>query len=128
MTTQYENINSEKRKLISTLIELNAFWSYNLSTINKDTVADSLLIELTLKYGDVEEIQKLFKIYPKVKIQTVWETILIPDERYYKLNFYLGLCFFHISDIKNYIKEKSRINSRYEKLRKFAENNRISIS
>lgn len=109
-----------KKQLIKKLIGINAFWSYDVST-DSNSIHDNLLIETTLLYGDVDEIQLLFSIFSKNSIRQVWEAKLIPDDRYYKLNFYLGLCFFGIKNIRAYINEKSQANSRYEKLRQLAE-------
>ena len=117
-----------KKNLIASLIRSNAFWSYDKYYINSESVKDNLLIELVLKYADVNEIKQLFTLFPQNNIQEIWEKRLIPDEQLYKLNFYLGSCFFNIPNVKKHIKEKSKTYSRYEILKKLASRNEISIS
>jgi len=96
-------------------------WSYD--TAAASDIPDSILIEHTLIYADVEEIKELFLIFNKEKIQKVWENKIIPDNRYLRINYYLGKFFFNIKDVKNFIKEKSIINSRYEKIRRISAEN-----
>jgi len=96
-------------------------WSYD--TAAASDIPDSILIEHTLIYADVEEIKELFLIFNKEKIQKVWENKIIPDNRYLRINYYLGKFFFNIKNVKNFIKEKSIINSRYEKIRRISAEN-----
>lgn len=112
---------TRKEKLLKKLIKENIFWSYD--TAAASDIPDSILIEYTLIYADVEEIKELFLIFNKEKIKRVWENIIIPDNRFLRLNYYLGKFFFNIEDVKNYIKEKSIINSRYEKIRRISAEN-----
>ena len=110
-----------KEKLLKKLINENIFWSYDKSTALD--ISDSILIEHILIYADVEEIKELFLIFNKEKIQKVWENKIIPDNRYLRINYYLGKFFFNIKDVQNFIKEKSNINSRYEKIRRISAEN-----
>ncbi len=110
-----------KEKLLKKLINENIFWSYDTSAALD--ISDSIFIEHTLLYSDVEEIKELFLIFSPEKIKKVWENKIIPDNRYFRLNYYLGKFFFNIEDVKNYIKEKSIINSRYEKIRHISAKN-----
>lgn len=104
-----------KKELYSKLKKQNIFWSYDTSSV----LSDKVIIEQTLIYADVEDIQALFSIYKLEEIKQVWDQKIIPDVRYFKLNYYLGKLFFNISNINAYLKKKSLVNSRYEKLKKF---------
>ncbi len=113
--------STRKEKLLKKLINENVFWSYY--TAAASDISDSILIEHTLIYSDVEEIKELFLIFNKEKIKRVWENNIIPDNRCLRLNYYLGKFFFNIEDVQTYIKEKSIINSRYEKIRRISAEN-----
>lgn len=102
-----------KRELYSKLKKQNIFWSYDTSSV----LSDSIIIEQTLIYADVEDIQALFSIYKLEEIKQVWDQKIVPDVRYFKLNYYLGKLFFNISNINAYLKKKSLVNSRYEQIK-----------
>ena len=116
-----------KKKLLKSLENTNAFWNFNKKNLDAATINDSLLIEYTFIHGDVADIKLLFSLYPPKQLRTVWHQKLIPDRRLQKLNHYLGVCFFHIPDIKDYILNSRRINSRYEKFRQLAREDKIRI-
>jgi hypothetical protein len=113
--------NKRKEKLLKKLINENVFWSYD--TAAASDISDSILIEHTLIYSDVEEIKELFLIFSPEKIKKVWENKIIPDNRCLRLNYYLAKFFFNIRDVQTYIKEKSITNSRYEKIRRISTEN-----
>ncbi|MCF8296249.1 MAG: hypothetical protein K9J13_01780 [Saprospiraceae bacterium] len=123
-----DNSLENKSLLLKKLLETNAFWSFDKNTIKPENISDNTLIENTFIHGDVEEIKFLFQLYPKEKLLDVWNEKLIPDERYYKLNYYLGVCFFEIPNTKEYIQKTKIKNSRYEKLRQLAIKDKTSIS
>ena len=66
--------STRKEKLLKKLINENIFWSYD--TAAASDISDSILIEHTLIYADVEEIKELFLIFNKEKIKRVWENEL----------------------------------------------------
>lgn len=103
-----------KKELYSKLKKQNIFWSYDTSSV----LSDSIIIEQTLIYADVEDIKSLFLIYDPIEIKQVWDQKIVPDMRHFKLNYYLGKLFFNISNINAYLKKKSFVNSRYEQLKK----------
>lgn len=103
-----------KKELYSKLKKQNIFWSYDTSSV----LGDSIIIEQTLIYADVEDIKSLFLIYDPIEIKQVWDQKIVPDLRYFKLNYYLGKLFFNISNINAYLKKKGLVNSRYEQLKK----------
>lgn len=103
-----------KEELYTKLKKQNIFWSYNTSVMPKDEI----IIEQTLVYAGVEDIQSLFSVFKPSQIKRVWVRKIIPDLRYYKLNYYLGKIFFNIKNIEAYIEKKKSENSRYERLKK----------
>ena len=121
-------INKEKESLILALKKNNAFWSYDLSDIQSNTISNEFLIESTLVFGDVDEIKKLFQIFSKKEIKAIWNKNLANDAKYYKLNYYLSVIFFNIKNPKKYIEENTQINSRYERLKQLSTNHSKSIS
>lgn len=124
-----QNSNSRnKEKLLKELLKSNAFWSFDKNTINSKTISDNLLIESTFIHGDIDEIKLLFKIFSGKKLLSVWKERLVPDKRYDRLNYYLGVCFFHIPDTKAFIKKESNINRRYERLKQLTKSNESGIS
>jgi len=72
--------------------EKSLYWSY--SRIPSST---NIVIEHTLKYSDVNEIQELIKKFGQDKCKEVWEKTMIPDKRLRKLNFFLAKFIFNIS-------------------------------
>ena len=53
---------SIKSELLSKLKQEHCFWSFTDVSVND--VPDDILIEKTLQYLDLEEIDQLFMIYP----------------------------------------------------------------
>lgn len=81
----------------------NCFWSYSEDSI-KD-VPDDILIEKTLVYLDLPEINSLFQLYPYKKIKKVWREQMIPQGDYlYTLNRFLAWYYFHIKRPDSYLK------------------------
>jgi hypothetical protein len=68
------------------------YWSYT----GKPASAN-IVIEHTLKYADVDDIKVLIKEYGKEKCKEVWETTMITDKRFRRLNFFLAKFIFDIS-------------------------------
>jgi hypothetical protein len=104
----------EKKRYITRLRQLGAFWSYAPDA----DISDEVLIEEALRWGDVEELQTLFKMFAIKEIKKVWREKMLPDERIYRHNFYLAAIFFNIQNPKRYILPLQKKYSRYERLRK----------
>ncbi|PSJ75851.1 hypothetical protein C7N43_16690 [Sphingobacteriales bacterium UPWRP_1] len=102
-----------KEQLIQNLRRLGAFWSY----APQAPIPDAVLIEEVLRWGDVAEIQALFRLYATAEIRKVWRETLIPDTRIYPHNYYLALIFFNIKNPKRYILPLQKKYSRYERLK-----------
>lgn len=81
----------------------NCFWSYSEDSIK--TVPDDILIEKTLIYLDLPEIDELFQLYPYKKIKKVWLEQLVPQGEYlYTLNRFFAWYYFHIKRPDTYLK------------------------
>ncbi len=104
-----------KYELYDKLKKEGIFWSYDNENI--EYIGDKLLIEHTLIWADVPDILNLFKVFTKEEIIDVWNRKIVPDERYFKLNIYLGYIYFDLPDPYKYIEENKLKFSRYEKIR-----------
>ncbi|MDP2334984.1 MAG: hypothetical protein Q8N05_00750 [Bacteroidota bacterium] len=97
------SMNIDKEILSKKLIERNCFWSYKM---RQDTpIPDDILIEKTLIYLDLDDINKLFKLFPNRKIKQVWRNRLVIQGDYYRsLNKLLAWLYFDIKNPDKYIK------------------------
>lgn len=112
----YPNKNT-KKQLFEKLKAKGLFWSYD-SDIHYDESKDGLLIEITLKYADLDDIKSLFMIYGEPRIRQIWEKQLRNDSRFKKLNYFLARVFFGMSvEAQDFAGVK---NDRAEKLRLLA--------
>lgn len=92
-----------KQELLSKLKQEHCFWSYKEDSI--EDVSDEILIEKTLLYLDLDEINQLFLIFPFKKIKQVWLDHLIPQEEYlYTLNRFFAWYYFKAKRPDAYIK------------------------
>lgn len=96
--------NDQLRKgLEQKLIEENAFWSYDKSSIV--IIPDDVLIEKVLLHLDIEDIQSLFSLFPKKEIKKVWQEIVLPREPlYHNLNRLYAFLLFDIKHPDRYIR------------------------
>ena len=93
---------SVKSDLLAKLKQEHCFWSYNEGSVNE--ISDEMLIEKTLLYLDLEEIDQLFTIFPYKKIKKVWLEHLIPQEEYlYTLNRFFAWYYFNAKAPDKYI-------------------------
>ncbi len=104
-----------KEKFVYRLKEMGAFWSYSINGL--DQIADEMLIEEALKWGDVEEIKEVISLYSLTKVKQVWENHLIQDASLYAHNYYLALIFFNIDLPEYFIKQ--RTNDKNGRFRSF---------
>ena len=108
---------NEKQKLFLRTKQKGLFWSYDKKLVySKDL--DILLIENILKYGDIEELKKLFLLYGKRVIKKVWKEKLINDTHFIKLNYFLARIFFGMNVEADFF--KGGISDRGKKLRTLA--------
>jgi hypothetical protein len=95
--------NLLRKRLEKKLIEENAFWSYNKSRM--DIIPDDEFIEKVLLHLDIEDVQSLFSLFPKKKIQKVWqEVVLSRDPLYHNLNRLYAFLLFDIKHPDRYIR------------------------
>lgn len=108
LTLRYSNrmaMSNEviKQELLAKLKQEHCFWSYNEDSI-KD-IPDDMLIEKTLLHLDLDDINRLFLIYPFKKIKRVWLDYLIPQEEcLYTLNRFFAWYYFKVKKPDAYIK------------------------
>lgn len=101
-----------RKELFQKLKEENAFWSYNMEGVEE--INDRMLIVKTLVHLDLDEIDKLFKIFSFEKVKKVWrEELAISGEYYHTLNRFLAWWYFKIKEPDRYLKwvETRHINS-----------------
>jgi len=109
MNALLENRNKIRQSLFRKLKRENAFWSYNPESVTLRNCDDETLIYKTLVHLDIEEINQLFSIYDKAKVQEVWERELcIQGDFYRRLNKFLAYCYFNIDEPKKYIRKIER--------------------
>lgn len=103
-----------KPEFINKMAEKNLFWSYDLKSGSE--LPDEVVIEQVLLYGDVPDLLALFRLWDEEQIRKVWEEQLVPQGRYRKINYYLGVFFFQVADINNYLNQRVRAYPRLERL------------
>jgi len=99
------NKSKLRQTLFRKLKKENAFWSYNPKSVTLRNCDDETLIYKTLVHLDVKEINQLFSLFGKSKVQEVWERELcIQGDFYRRLNKFLAYCYFNIDEPKKYIR------------------------
>ena len=94
---------SVKSELLAKLKQEHCFWSFSEDSIKN--ISDEILIEKTMIYLDLEEIDQLFAIFPYKKIKKVWLEHLVPQEVYlYSLNRFFAWYYFNAKAPDRYIK------------------------
>lgn len=100
-----ENFVKIKAELINKLKEEKAFWSYDPNSVTLESISDELLIALTLRFLDLEEINILYEIYSPKMIKEAWKKQLVPEGDYlYTLNRFLAWFYFNAKKPDIYIK------------------------
>ncbi len=104
-------------RLFDKMKSKNLFWSYDKDITAADVGTD-ILVETVLKYGDVDDIQALFKCCDYQRIFDGWVKRVVFDQRFEKLNFYLARVFFN-TDIDTVRRERAG-DERRNKLERLA--------
>lgn len=92
-----------KSELISKLKAEHCFWSYEEQSLQN--IPDDILIEKTLIYLDLPEIDALFLLYPYSLVKKIWLENLVPQNEYlYTLNRFFAWYYFHAKNPDQYIK------------------------
>lgn len=107
-----------QNELYIKLAKEGLFWGYDKSVAY---IGDDLLIEHAWLYGETDDISVLFKNFTKEKIIDVWNKKIVPDERFYGLNYYFALIWFDIDEQEECLKNVAKKYSRYERLKKLVE-------
>ena len=94
-----------KKLFFKHLQKENAFWSNDPASVSLENMNDDLFIEKVMLYLDIDDINRLFSIYPKSTIKKVWQTRLCPLDPYYNgLNRLFAYMYFDIKNPDRYIK------------------------
>jgi hypothetical protein len=95
-------MDNPKEILNKKLIDQHFYWSFNM---NVDTqIPDDILIEKALLYLDIDDINKLFTLFPYKKIKQIWrDRLVIQGDYYRKLNKLLAWMYFDIKNPDKYI-------------------------
>lgn len=110
------NYDKSRSELAGKLIDGNKFWSYDRESVLRN-ISDEDIIENTLIYLDIDDINILFRIYPIRKIKKVWAmTMALQDNRYKDLNRFIAGCYFGIKNPDSYVKRVKlhELNKRYQ--------------
>ena len=95
--------NPVKKELFRKLKDNHCFWSYDVSKMK--SISDESLIEHVLLYLDLDDIDKLFQLYPFQQVKKVWiENVVAQGEMYYVLNKFLAWYYFRIKSPGPYVK------------------------
>jgi putative transposase len=88
-----DSLTKRKEQLFEKLKEKGLFWSYSPG-ICYDESKDDLLMEITLKYAELNDIKVLFTLYGQQRVRQLWEMQVRNDSRFKKLNYFLARVFF----------------------------------
>jgi len=95
-----ENI---KPYLEKRLMEEHSFWSFEKSSCQN--LSDWNLIKYVLLRLDLDDINYLFKLYPKEKIKEVWLQELVPQGDFLlTMNLCFALLYFDAKKPRQYVK------------------------
>ena len=95
--------NKLKRHLIKRLKQAHAFWSYQQDSIKE--LPDNLMVELVMLHLDLDDIDKLFDLYPYRTVKKFWiENVVVLGEMYYVLNKFFAWYYFGMKKPGTYVK------------------------
>lgn len=99
-----QDYDKSRSILVRKLIDGNKFWSYDRESVLRN-ISDEDIIENTLIYLDIDDINILFRIYPIKEIKKVWAmTMALQDNRYKDLNRFIAGCYFGVKNPDSYVK------------------------
>ena len=102
---------SIREHLCNELVAKNAFWSYDVKSY--DIIPDEELIEKCFTVLDIPDINLMFELYPRKRIQQVWrERMAIQGEYMQMLNIMIAMYYFGIKEPEKYLTrvEQQHIN------------------
>ena len=98
-----------RENLFEKLKQAHAFWSYD--DVSNDNLHDELLIEKVFVHLDMDDIAKLFELFPKSYIQKIWrENMAIQGEYLFDLNVMIALYFFHIKKPEAFLRRQELLH------------------
>jgi|SRR3972149_9408075 len=100
-----------KGSLADKLHREHVFWAYHKS--DTSPLPDDILIEMALLHLDIDDINTLFRIFPKGKIQAIWKEKMLSQEPFYHgLNRLYAFLFFGLRNPDRYIHD--HVHKRYK--------------
>lgn len=108
--------NVVKSQLIDKLKEEHCFWSYDDSSVQD--IPDDILIELVMLHLDIDDINKLFLLYPYKYVKKTWiKNVVAQGEMWQNLNMFFAWYYFKAKQPKQYVRSmmtrqlNNRLNS-----------------
>ena len=101
-----------RNHLCELLVAKNAFWSFDVKSF--DNIPDEELIEKCFTLLDMEDIDLMFEIFSRKRIQQIWrEKMAIQGEYMQMLNTMIAMYYFGIKDPEKYLAraERQHINN-----------------
>lgn len=96
-----------RNHLCEVLVSKNALWSYDVSSY--DAIPDEELIEKCFTQLDMDDIDLMFELYPRKRIQRVWrERMAIQGEYMQMLNIMIAMYYFGIKEPEKYLAKVER--------------------
>ena len=96
-----------RNHLCEVLVSKNALWSYDVSSY--DAIPDEELIEKSFTQLDMDDIDLMFELYPRKRIQRVWrERMAIQGEYMQMLNIMIAMYYFGIKEPEKYLAKVER--------------------
>ena len=102
---------SIRNYLCEQLVAKNAFWSHDV--VSFDLINDEELIEKCFTVLDMDDIDLMFELYSRKRIQKVWrEQMAIQGEYMRMLNVMIAMYYFGIKEPEKYLTrvEQQHIN------------------
>lgn len=103
---------SIRNHLCKELVSKNAFWSYDVRSF--ESIPDEEIIEKCFTILDMDDIDLMFELYPRKRIQQVWkERMAIQGEYMKMLNIMIAMYYFGIKEPEKYLAkvERQHINN-----------------
>ena len=98
---------SIRNHLCEVLVAKNAFWSYYISSY--DSIPDEEIIEKCFTQLDMDDIDLMFELYTRKRIQQVWrERMAIQGEYMQMLNIMIAMYYFGIKEPEKYLAKVER--------------------
>lgn len=103
---------SIRNHLCKELVAKNAFWSFDVTSF--EAIPDEEIVEKCFTILDIEDIDLMFELYPRKRIQQIWkERMAIQGEYMQMLNIMIAMYYFGIKEPEKYLAriERQHINN-----------------